>query len=124
MPLRTDFTAAQVRAAAKETRVGPLARRLLAIATTYDSGTRSDATRIGGVTLQIVGFGCCGSTGRHPEPDRKALGQPARLLAAERAALAAQVESGPNRAIHGAVRWSITDQCQCLFQERKASISN
>ena len=52
--LRTDFTAAQVRAAARKTKDGPQARRLLALATIYDRGTRSEAARIGGVTLQIV----------------------------------------------------------------------
>ena len=52
--LRTDFTAAQVRAAARKTKDGPQARRLLALATIYDGGTRSEAARIGGVTLQIV----------------------------------------------------------------------
>jgi hypothetical protein len=54
VPLRTDFTAAHVRAAAKKTKDGPQARRLLALAAIYDGGTRSDAAKIGGVTLQIV----------------------------------------------------------------------
>ena len=54
IPLRTDFSATQVRAAAKKTKDGPQARRLLALAAIYDGGTRSDAAKIGGVTLQIV----------------------------------------------------------------------
>ena len=54
VPLRTDFTAAHMRVAAKRTKDGPQARRLLALAAIYDGGTRSDAAKIGGVTLQIV----------------------------------------------------------------------
>jgi transposase len=93
VPLRMDFTAAQVRAAAKKTKDGPQAGRLLALAAIYDGGTRSDAAKIGGVTLQIVRdwvlrFNAEGAMGLL---DRKARGQPARLLAAQRAALAAQV---------------------------------
>ena len=125
IPLRTDFSATQVRAAAKKTKDGPQARRLLALAAIYDGGTRSDAAKIGGVTLQIVRdwvlrFNAEGAMGLL---DRKAPGQPARLLAAQRAALAAQVESGPNPAIHGVVRWRIIDLCQWLFEEHKVSIS-
>lgn len=33
---------------------GPQARRLLALAAIYDGGTRTEAAKIGGVTLQIV----------------------------------------------------------------------
>nr|WP_321985987.1 helix-turn-helix domain-containing protein [uncultured Lichenicoccus sp.] len=54
IPLRSEVTAAQVRAAARKTKNGPQARRLLALATIYDGGTRSDAAKVGGVTLQIV----------------------------------------------------------------------
>jgi hypothetical protein len=50
VPLRTDFTAAHMRVAAKRTKDGPQARRLLALAAIYDGGTRSDAAKIGGVT--------------------------------------------------------------------------
>jgi transposase len=125
IPLRTDFTAAQVRAAAKKTKDGPQARRLLALAAIYDGGRRSDAAKIGGVTLQIVRdwvlrFNAEGAMGLL---DRKAPGQPARLIAAQRTALAAQVKGGPNPAIHGVVRRRIIDLCQWLFEEHKVSIS-
>ncbi len=53
IPLRTDFDASQVRAAAKATKDGPQVRRLLALAAIYDGGTRGKAARIGGVMLQI-----------------------------------------------------------------------
>jgi hypothetical protein len=39
VPLRTDFTAAHMGVAAKKTKDGPQARRLLALAAIYDGGT-------------------------------------------------------------------------------------
>ena len=39
---------------ARKTKDGPQARRLLALAAIYDGATRTEAAKIGGVTLQIV----------------------------------------------------------------------
>jgi hypothetical protein len=55
--LRGDFKASQLRALARKTKDGPQARRLLALAAIYDGATRTEAARIGGVTLQIIGNG-------------------------------------------------------------------
>ena len=52
--LRTYFGAAQLRGFARKTKDGPQARRLLALAAIYDGATRTEAAKIGGVTLQIV----------------------------------------------------------------------
>jgi hypothetical protein len=52
--LRTDFDAATLRRQARRSREAALARRLLALAAIYDGGTRSEAARLGHVTLQIV----------------------------------------------------------------------
>ncbi len=52
--LRGDFDAGALRRAAKRSKDGPQARRLLALAAIYEGGTRSEAAKIGGVTLQIV----------------------------------------------------------------------
>lgn len=105
IPLRSDFTADQMRAAARKTKDCPQVRRLLALATIYDGGTRSEAAKVGGVTLQIVRdwvlkFNADGPVGLI---DRKAPGQPSRLDATHRAALIGQIESGPIPAIHGVV---------------------
>ncbi|MCB8877370.1 helix-turn-helix domain-containing protein [Acidisoma silvae] len=54
LPLRVDYDAKKTRAAARQTKDGPQARRLLAVAAIYDGATRSEAAVIGGVTLQIV----------------------------------------------------------------------
>ena len=54
VPLRTDFDADALRAIARQTKDGPQARRLLALAAIYDGASRTEAAQIGGVTLQIV----------------------------------------------------------------------
>ena len=54
IPLRADFNAGLVRAAAKRSKDGPQARRLLALAAIYDGANRTEAAEIGGVTLQII----------------------------------------------------------------------
>ena len=54
LPLRLDFSAADLRGHARRTRDASQARRLLALAAIYDGGSRSNAARIGGVGLQIV----------------------------------------------------------------------
>jgi hypothetical protein len=52
--LRTDFDAAATRAAAHRSKDGGQARRLLALAAIYEGASRTEAARIGGVTLQII----------------------------------------------------------------------
>jgi hypothetical protein len=53
--LRGDFDAGALRAAAKHSKDGPQARRLLALAAIYDGATRhTEAAKIGGVGLQVV----------------------------------------------------------------------
>lgn len=109
IPLRVDFDGQKTRAAAKRSKDGPQARRLLALAAVYDGAKRTEAAKIGGVTLQIVRdwvlkFNALGPDGLI---DRKAPGQPSRLDDTHRAALAAIIESGPTPAIHGVVRWRI-----------------
>ena len=51
--LRTDFDADTCRRAAKGSKDGPQARRLLALAAIYEGASRGEAARIGGVTVQI-----------------------------------------------------------------------
>ena len=52
--LRSDFDADMARAAARKSKDGAQARRLLALAAIYDGASRTQAARIGGVTVQIV----------------------------------------------------------------------
>jgi transposase len=125
VPLRGDFDATMVRAAAKRSKDGAQARRLLALAVIYEGATRTEAAKIGGVTLQIVRdwvvkFNAHGPGGLI---DRKAPGQPARLNDTHRAALAKIIESGPIPAVHDVVRWRLVDLCQWLFEEFRVIIA-
>src|SRR3954453_4821082 len=125
IPLRSDFDAKMVRSAARRSKDGPQARRLLALAAIYDGASRSGAARISGVTLEIVRdrvlkFNADGPPGLI---DRKAPGQPSRLNDTHRTALAGIIESGPVPAIHGVVRWRIVDLCQWMFDPFRVTIA-
>ena len=125
LPLRSDFDALALRAAARRSKHAAQARRLLALAAIYDGATRTDAARIGGVTLQIVRdwvmkFNAAGPGGL---VDRKAPGQPSRLNDTHRAALAAMIETGPIPAVHGVVRWRVIDLCQWVWEEYRVTIA-
>ena len=125
IPLRSDYDAGRVRLTARESKDANQVRRLLALAAIYDGATRAGAAEIGGVTRQIVRdwvlrFNTHGPAGLL---DRKAPGQPSRLSDKHRAALATVIDSGPNPAVHGVVRWRIVDLCQWLWDEFRVSIS-
>ena len=89
IPLRADFDAQMVRSSARRSKDGPQARRLLALAAIYEGATRTQAARIGGVTLQIVRDWVLKFNAQGPEGliDRKPPGQPSRLNDTHRAAL-------------------------------------
>lgn len=125
IPLRADFDAALLRSAARASKDAGQTRRLLALAAIYDGGTRTEAARIGGVTLQIVRDWVLKFNAHGPEGliDRKAPGQPSRLNDTHRAALAGIIESGPTPALHGVVRWRIVDLCQWLWEEFRVSVA-
>jgi transposase len=123
--LRSDFSAAELRRLARRSRDAAQARRLLALAAIYDGGARSEAARIGNVTLQIVRdwvlrFNAEGPAGLI---DRKAAGPTPRLTDVHRQALAAQIDRGPIPAIHGVVRWRLSDLGQWLWEEFRVAVS-
>lgn len=125
IPLREDYDAARVRAAARRSQDGPQARRLLSLAAIYEGASRTQAARIGGVTLQIVRDWVLKFNALGPEGliDRKAPGRRPRLNDAQRAALEQIVENGPIPAVHGVVRWRIIDLMQWLWEEFAISVS-
>ena len=125
VPLRSDFDAAGLRATARKSKNGPQARRLLALAAIYDGASRTQAARMGGVTLQVVRDWVVKFNAHGPEGliDRKPPGQPSRLTQTHRAALATQLDEGPIPAIHGVVRWRLVDLMQWLWEEFRVSIS-
>ena len=125
LALRVDFDAAGLRMAARRRKNAAQARRLLALAAVYDGATRTEAARIGGVTLQIVRDWVVKFNDAGPDGliDRKPPGQPALLNDSHRAALAAMIESGPIPAVHGVVRWRIVDLCQWVWGEFRITIA-
>ncbi len=123
--LRSDFDAGRLRAAARGSKNGAQTRRLLALAAIYDGAARSEAAKIAGVTLQIVRDWVVRFNAEGPDGliDRTSPGRTPILNAAQRAALAVAVESGPIPAVHGVVRWRIVDLCQWAHLEFGVSLS-
>ena len=125
IPLREDFDAAGVRALAKRSKNGAQTRRLLALASIYDGSTRTQAAKLGGVTVQIVRdwvvkFNAQGAEGL---VNGKSPGQPPRLDAQQRAALARRIGEGPVPAVDEGVRWRLVDLCQWVWEAFRISIS-
>lgn len=125
IPLREDFDADALRREAKKSKDSGQARRLVALAAVYDGSRRTEAAKIGGVTLQIVRdwvlkFNAHGPSGLIAG---KAPGQTPRLRGEHRAALARMVEDGPIPAVHGVVRWRLVDLCQWVFEEYRVVVS-
>ena len=79
--LRNDFDSVSLRRLAKRTRDATQSRRLLALAEVYDGGSRTDASRIGGVGLQIIRDWVLRFNARGPDGlvDGKSPGAPSKL---------------------------------------------
>ena len=124
IPLRTDFDGPTLRLSAKATKNAAQARRLLALAEIYDGGSRSDAARIGGVTLQIIRDWVMRFNARGPDGliNGKAPGNRPKLNDAQRQALVDVVERGPIPAIDGVVRWRRKDLVRLIFEEFRIEI--
>ena len=108
---RTDLSAEELRAAARGTKDGYQARRLLALALVLEGASRTAAARAAGMDRQTLrdwvhrynGEGVAGLR------DRPRSGRPAQLSEAQMAELARLVEAGPDPAVHGVVRWRCVD---------------
>ncbi|MFT4000919.1 MAG: winged helix-turn-helix domain-containing protein [Rhizobium sp.] len=123
--LRSDFDGAKLRLLARQTRDADQARRLLALASIYDGGSRGDAARLGSVTVQIVRdwvvrFNDRGADGLI---NGKAPGKPSLLNDEQRAALARAIERGPTPYLDGVVRWRLCDLAQWIWEEFRVSVS-
>jgi transposase len=120
--LREDYVGDDLRRLGRGSRDGRQVRRLLALAAIYDGASRTEAARIGGVTLQIVRdwvvrFNAEGPVGLI---DRKAPGKAPTLGPEARAALA--VAAGPKPYLDGVVRASSTS-LQWLWERFGLSVS-
>ena len=123
--LRSDYGAGDLRRLAKASRDARQTRRLLALTVICDGGSRTEAARVGGVTLQIVRdwvlrFNAEGPSGL---VERKAPGKAPLLQAEHRAALAAAVEAGPRPYPDGVVRWRLVDLAHWLWERFGLSVS-
>jgi transposase len=126
VPVRTDYSAGEVRRLGKQAKDAGQARRLLAIAAVLDGASREDAAKIGGMDRQtlrdwVIRFNEQGPDGliNIPSP-----GAPPKLDDTHRAFLARIVEEGPIPAVHGVVRWRACDLIMRLYEEFALSVSD
>ena len=117
--LRTDFSASELRRLAAATKNANQSRRLLSLAAALDGMSRTQAAHIGGMDRQTLRDWVHRFNQRGPEglKDNWSKGNPSRLSPDQQAELAHLVETGPDRAVHGVVRWRQID-LQRLIAER------
>lgn len=125
IPLRSDFDAAALRQLSRRSSDAGQARRLVSLAAIYEGVPRGRAAEIAGVTPQIVRDWVVRFNEEGPDGlvNRKAPGPEPRLTDAQRRALAKRVETGPNPAVDGVVRWRLIDLAQWVWQVFRVSIS-
>lgn len=128
--LRTDFDAFTLRRLARQCVNARQAGRLLALAAVYDGMNRSEAARIGGMDRQTLRdwahrFNEEGPVGLL---HRKGGGRRSFLSEAQKAELSTIVETGPDPAVDGIVRWRridlvrlIEDRFGVIYKERSIS---
>src|SRR5262249_19440067 len=119
IPVRTNYTAGEVRRFAQRAKEAAQARRLLAIAAVLVGDSREEAATIGGMDRQtlrdwVIRFNEQGPDGliNIPSP-----GVPPKLNSRHKAFLARIVDEGPIPAIHGVVRWRACDLIMRLYEE-------
>src|SRR3712207_2128648 len=116
--LRADYSAAELRRLATVTKNAHQSRRLLSLAAVLDGMNRTKAARIGGMDRQTLRdwvhrFNASGPEGLKDIPSK---GHPSRLSPEQQAELALLVETGPDRARHGVVRWRRIDLKQLIAE--------
>jgi len=119
VPLRDDFDAITLRHLAKRYRDPRQIRRLLALAAVYDGMSRAQAARIGGMDRQTLRdwvhrFNEEGPSGL---TNRPGAGRPRLLNDEQMLELSQIVETGPDLARDGVVRWRRIDLVR-VIQER------
>ena len=109
--LREDYSAAELRGLAAATRNANQSRRLLSLAAVLDGMNRTEAARIGGMDRQTLRDWVHRFNDHGPEGllDGWSKGPEPRLSKEQRAEIAELVETGPDRAVHGVVRWRRID---------------
>ena len=113
------WTASELRRLAASSKHANQSRRLLSLAAVLDGMNRTEAARIGGMDRQTLRDWVHRFNERGPAAlkDDWIRDKPRRLNAAQQAELASLVETGPDRAVHGRVRWRRVD-LQKVINER------
>ncbi|MBB6414418.1 transposase [Mesorhizobium sangaii] len=117
--IRTDYSAAALRRLAKVANDVNQSRRLLSLAGVVDGMSREDAARIGGMDRQTLRDWVHRFNEDGPDGLKDAwYGGPTPRLSPERKAELAQiVETGPDLAVDGVVRWRRID-LQRVIEDR------
>ena len=108
---RFDLSASQLRAAGAKEKNATAARRILALALVLEGADRATAARSCGMDRQTLRdwvhrYNRDGLSGLR---NRVSTGAPSRLTPAQKQELARIVEAGPDRDVHGVVRWRRVD---------------
>lgn len=116
VPLRTDYSATDLRRLARRCSDNRQIRRLLALAAVYDGMNRTQAARIGGMDRQTLRDWVHQFNKHGPEglTNAKGAGRPRRLNDEQMQELAQIVETGPDIAVDGVVRWRRIDLVQVI----------
>ena len=125
VPLKEGMSARELRQAAAASGDANQARRLLALAAVRDGMSRQIAARIGGMDRQTLrdwvhAFNKCGLEGLINETSP---GRPCKLSAKQKAALKALIETGPDLARDGVVRWRCSDLVRVVERRFGVSVS-
>lgn len=109
--LRSDYDGPGLRALAKRSRDPRQIRRLLALAAVYDGMSRADAARVGGMDRQTLRDWARRFNEEGPEglTNRPGAGRRRWLTDDQMSELAEIVETGPDPAVDGVVRWRRID---------------
>lgn len=118
VPIRDDFDASTLRQLSKRCSDPRQIRRLLALAAVYDGMTRSQAARIGGMDRQslrdwVHRFNAQGPDGL---TNREGAGRPRLLSDEQMRELSEIVETGPDQAVDGIVRWRRIDLVRVIAE--------
>src|SRR5512132_4603629 len=126
IPVRTDYTAGQVRRIAQRARDAAQARRLLAIAAVLDGASREEAAKIGGRDRQTLRDWVIRFNEEGPDSlvNKSSPGAPGKLTEEHKAFLVRLVEEGPIPAVDGVVRWRACDLIMRLYEEFGISVSD
>jgi transposase len=109
--MRTDYSARELRRLAKVSKDANQSRRLLSLAAVREGMSRAEAAKIGGMDRQTLRDWVHRFNASGPEGLKDAWwsGPEPRLSPTQKAELAEIVETGPDPAVDGVVRWRRID---------------